>query len=268
MSDPRQRQWSNREITIWAAPFLFAAISVSNAYGQYGNLPQWPLPGDAAVVARDEFKKELRLDWIPIRNDPSHVSLEKFPGQLTITTQRGSIHEREETDPLSLGTLAKNIFVIENPLPSGADFVITTKVIGFKPDTRWQQAGLIVYNDDDNYLKWSYEFGGSGSRARLRLCILTETDARSLVSFHKAPENADNLWLRLTKRDKGYQFSYSLDGEKFELTDLRGWGDGKPTYLGIIAKNGGNKEAAEIDARFDFFELQTSKAIASELTDE
>lgn len=264
MCDPKLRLRSRTVLKTSLTLILLAVFWTSNAQAQYGELPQWPLPDDYVIVARDEFNEEFQLDWIPIRHAPSHASLEKFPGQLTITTQRGSIHQREETDPLSRGTLAKNIYVIENPLPNGGDFVMTTKVIGFKPNMRYQQAGLIVYNDDDNYVKWDYEFGGPESSAKLRFCILTEIDADSAVSVHRVPENADNVWLRITKRGKGYQFTYSINGEKFEFVDLRGWGDGKPTYLGIIAKNGGVKEAAEIDARFDFFEIQTSKAMAAE----
>jgi hypothetical protein len=64
-------------------------------------------------VALDTFDGKFLLNWQPVRSDPSHVSLSKFPGQLTITTQRGSIFENHvaRNEPA-----AKNIFVIDNPL--------------------------------------------------------------------------------------------------------------------------------------------------------
>jgi hypothetical protein len=34
------------------------------------------------------------------------------------------------------------------------------------------------------------------------------------------------------------------------------WGDGHPKRIGLLAKNGGNKEAPEVDAAFEYFELK------------
>jgi len=47
------------------------------------------------LLAYDEFDGKLGLKWKPVRPAPSHVSLKKAPGALTITTQRGSIHGEE-----------------------------------------------------------------------------------------------------------------------------------------------------------------------------
>ena len=113
-----------------------------------------------------------------MRPDPSHISLTKTPGALTITTQRGSIHGEETKDEFGGGVQAKNLYVIDNPLAPGGDFVATTCVSGFTPETTFQQAGLIIYNDDDNYLKFGYEFNaGSAILGEAKaFCILTESD--------------------------------------------------------------------------------------------
>ncbi|HKM83952.1 MAG TPA: DUF1349 domain-containing protein, partial [Candidatus Acidoferrum sp.] len=140
------------------------------------------------LLAYDGFDGKLGLNWKPVRPDPSHVSLKKTPGALTITTQRGSIHGEETKDAFGEGIKAKNIYVIDNPLAPGGDFVVTTCVSGFTPETNYQQAGLIIYNDDDNYLKFGYEYNWpkQGGQA---FCILTETDAKS--DFHYLdPENS------------------------------------------------------------------------------
>jgi hypothetical protein len=34
-------------------------------------------------------------------------------------------------------------------------------------------------------------------------------------------------------------------------------GDGSPKRIGLVAKNGGNKDAGEMDANFEFFELKS-----------
>src|SRR5208283_613233 len=56
--------------------------------------PADPLP----VVAFDGFQGKLSLPWKPVRHDPTHVSLKRHPGKLTIITQRGSIHGDEKID--------------------------------------------------------------------------------------------------------------------------------------------------------------------------
>jgi RNA polymerase sigma factor (sigma-70 family) len=110
-------------------------------------------------LAFDGFDGRFGLNWKPIRPDPTHYSLAKNPGRLTITTQRGSIHGPNLPAGKKPGEgLTKNIFVIDNPLARNADFIVTTLVVHFKPAKPYQQAGLILYNDDDHYLKWTYEF--------------------------------------------------------------------------------------------------------------
>ena len=45
-------------------------------------------------------------------------------------------------------------------------------------------------------------------------------------------------------------------GKSFQSHGEVEWGDGSPKHIGILAKNGGNKEASELDANFEFFELR------------
>src|SRR5262249_1022765 len=89
-------------------------------------------------VAFDGFDGQLRLNWQPRRHDPTHVSLKKHPGKLTIVTQKGTIHAQAEKNEAN--GYAKNIFVIDNPLAKNADFVVTTCVVDFKPEASYHQA--------------------------------------------------------------------------------------------------------------------------------
>ncbi len=207
-------------------------------------------------LAHDGFDGKLGLNWKPVRPDASHVSLSKTPSALTITTQRGSIHGEETKDEFGGGIQAKNLYVIDNPLAHGGDFVATTCVSGFTPEMTYQQAGLIIYNDDDNYLKFGYEYNwpNNGGQA---FCILTETNAKS--DFHYVDNEHSGLkryWVRLTKRGNRYEFATSTDGKTFPVHGEVEWGDGSPKQVGILAKNGGNKDASELDAAFEFFDLR------------
>jgi len=199
------------------------------------------------------------MSWKVIRADPTHVSLKKVPGSLVITTQRGTIHGKEKVDALSEGTQAKNIHLIDLPFSKEADWVATTCVTGLTPETTYHQAGLIVYTDDDNYFKWTYEFNwrkGGGQTFH----VVAETDE---VTAHDQPKKSESrlkrYWLRLTKKGKQYDYSWSSDGEKWTQAGEKAWGDGQPKRVGLIAKNGGNKNAKELNTALQFFEVRVGR---------
>jgi hypothetical protein len=42
----------------------------------------------------------------------------------------------------------------------------------------------------------------------------------------------------------------------FTVSGAVEWGDGSPKHIGMLAKNGGNKDAGELDVAFEFFEFR------------
>ena len=205
---------------------------------------------------RDDFDKEPALQWEPVRHDPTHVSLDKHPGKLTLVTQSGTIYANETSDRLSPGTQAKNLYVIPNPAPEGGDFVIATRVVSFTPKTSWQQAGLLVYNDDDNYLKCDLEFNG-GAPSGILAAFVRETERKPDFIVVRPKKKGNTFWLRVTKRGKLYEYAYSADGESYTVVGEKLWGDGSPKSVGLFAKNGLTPVAGDIDAQFDFFEARS-----------
>jgi uncharacterized protein (TIGR03067 family) len=193
---------------------------------------------------RDDFDSQLTLDWETIRPDPTHVSLKSNPGKLTITTQYGSIHKAPTT--------AKNLFLID--LPNGIDdFVVTTCIENFLPEEAWQQAGLLIYDDDDNYIKWGRECSHYGYAV---LNIGRETEQIAKGINYPVEVSKDRFWLRISKRGNLYQCAASLDGKTFTTYGVMPWGDGSPKKVGLLAKNGNGTSEGEIEAQFDFFELR------------
>lgn len=226
--------------TSFALALLAAAIAVSA-----------PAPKADPNVRVDDFDGKFALDWKVIRPDAESVSLKKTPGSLVITTGIGSIHGKEAE-----GTRARNIHLVEIPFPKDTDWQATTVVSGFKIATHWHQAGLIVYGDDDNYVKWTYEHNwraGGGETFHL----VAETDGEPV---HDQPEKSESgltrFHLRLTKRGGEYEYAWSKDGKDWTSAGSKKWGDGNPKRVGLIAKNGGNPAAANIDAAFESFELK------------
>ncbi len=206
---------------------------------------------EATFRLRDEFNEKLGLEWKIIRPDPTHVSFDKNPGKLTITTQTGSIHLNETER--NARTPAKNLYVVPNPAADGGGFVLTTCIESFQPNQVSHQAGLLVYDDDDNYLKWVIEWYWT----RCTFNLLRETDQQSNYEIRPDVPDAKRVWLRLIKRGNLYERSYSTDGEEFIPVAEREWCADVPKWVGILAKNGSNADASEIDAAFDFFEARS-----------
>jgi len=254
----------NRLLTPGTAAAAALAAGLALAIGAFlartESILAAPSPDDSKAdkfrfLAHDNFDGKLRLDWQPVRHDSDHVSLTKHPGKLTITTQRGTIHgdEKAAGEPS-----AKNLFVLPNPLAKDTDFVLTTCVVDFMPTEKYQQAGLICYDDDDNYVKWDYEYSyvKGGSRA---FALVRETKAKPEHDHFEAADDLKRVWLRLTRRGKNYECATSIDGKEFVVHGEKEWG-GAPRMLGILAKNGGLEGVTEIDACFDFFELRAPSA--------
>jgi len=200
---------------------------------------------DQAVRFYDGFDGRLALNWEPARPDPTHVSLTKNPGKLTITTQYGSIYQ-------SLGPSAKNLYLIRNPMAEGGDFVLTTCIESFKPITPYQQAGLLIYDDDDNYLKCDIERG----RTDVRFVFVRETNGEPTSDIDQSEVEQQRLWIRIIKRGKTYERVYSTDGREFVSAGKQEWGNGAPKRIGLVAKNG-TTGANDMDAVFDFFEVRS-----------
>ncbi|NQT83664.1 tetratricopeptide repeat protein [bacterium] len=222
-----------------------------------------PTPQSPNTLAFDDFDGGLTLDWKIAHPDPSHISLSKNSGTLTIATQSGDMHSHH--------TDYRNVLFIDCPVKAGGDFQLTTCLSSFSPEADWNKAGLICYNGDDDYLLFGLEWisfnGGPMFNVR------AETGGAPAVVSIYAVDISEKLWLQVTKRRNRYTFSTSDDGKTFTSRDWpvnyvtgqfhRGmaWGDGSVQQVGLFAMNGSPSSAPEVDASFDFFEV---RSLASE----
>jgi RNA polymerase sigma factor (sigma-70 family) len=216
-------------------------------------------PVTFSFLAREPFAGRLRLNWKVVRPDDKYVSLTRNKGKLTITTQRGTIHadETARKEPK-----AKNLYLIDNPLADDTSFVVTTRISGFTPKQRYQQAALICYDDDDNYVKFAYEFNWKKDAGQT-FDLVRETKAVSQQDHVEAPAGIKTLWLRLTRRKDLYEYATSTNGRDFEVHGERSWQDRAPAKIGILAKNGGIAGVPEVDVCFELFELRAPAPAAA-----
>lgn len=232
--------WNAAQTRSWIVGFV-AAVATCGATAKLA-------AADGELLALDGFDETTQLEWEFVRHDATKVSLTSNPGKLTITTEMGSLGGNQAARGLPA---SKNLCMIDNPVPDGGDFVVTTCIESFKPTLKWQQAGILIYNDDDNYLKNDMEFSGTAVRFK----FIREWEQAQLIATDMSAPKSERTWIRIVKRGSLYERLYSTDGKTFRSGGENSWGDGKPARIGLIAQNGPTNVPG-IEAKFDSFEVR------------
>ena len=196
------------------------------------------------LVFRDSFESELQKGWSIFNEDPTHYSLVKRTGSLTVTTQSGGIYAGARN--------ARNLFLLENPLTTDEDFEILISLSSFTPVAEFQQAGLLCFDDPDNYVKACYLFSRRYGGPSLH--IMSETQGRPAGKGIPFAQN-DKLWLRLSKTNSTFALSTSTNGKDFEESLSLVWRS-TVKHVGLFAKNSNVASPPATDAVFEFFELR------------
>lgn len=203
-----------------------------------------PVFETCAAAGSDEFDDGLGSDGLgevwdrTVREDLARH--EVTGGALTIPTYEGGV----AAAPL-----------LQQALPEGA-WQVTTKV-SIDPTQNYQQAGLLLYTADGDYVKLDM---GKAKPGRV-----VELVSAGTPSFTTQQRYSDSeVWLRLTSDGKQIEGSVSGDGVTFDrigsLFSAEA-SDGAPrfTHVGPFAFRGA-ATAAEITASFDWFRFSPSTA--------
>jgi PKD repeat protein/plastocyanin len=218
----------SRDGTTWSPAGTVANPMASPSFGLYAFGPQAEGVGD--TVAFDYFTLDGEDPTEPcecetggsgdefaggsldttkfnkiVRDDPTAYSVNG--GQLQVTTKNGDIY----TTP---NAATAGPFFLQSADHAGADWVIETKVDARQLSNGYEQAGLMAYKDDDNYVKWdviSDQDTTSINRLELRSEVggVIQNPQPQLTPL---PANNGDVWLRLTKTGTAYKGEYSFDG--------------------------------------------------------
>ena len=156
---------------------------------------------------------------------------------LTITTERGAF-SNPEAQP-------KNVFM----LPAAGDWVVQSKAkFNPTPAESNQQAGLIIYEDDSNYIRFVYERPTSGSSNVLRVYNVangaqTQSNSATLASLTE-------LYFQIVKQGERYTFMYSQDGVNWTTFGTSITAQYALPQIGLFANNG-DTEAAPINVTYE-----------------
>ena len=160
------------------------------------------------VDPSDEFTGDAldKCRWNAIvREDPATYRV--TDGALRIDVPNGDIYTANNTGPTN--------FILQNA-PSG-DWTMETKVDGSLLNEQYQQAGLLVYGDDDNYLKLDFIVdNAAGQPVSRRIEFRSEIGAAVQNPQPQVTNLTSAVWhLRLARAGNTYTASYSADGTEW-----------------------------------------------------
>jgi arabinan endo-1,5-alpha-L-arabinosidase len=213
-------------------------------------------PGPLLPAYSQDFTgTALGSQWSWVREDTANWSLTSDPGTLTIDAVNGDLYETFNT--------AQNILVEKAP---PGDFVAQTKLT-LRPDQNYEQAGLLLYQDDDHYFRlvgesnsgvdeteWAKEtdvtspYAGfsCGSGYPADTCPVYGSSFLEVPGFSPAAKAAGGDgtwdWLRIVRRGNTITPYTSIDGHHWEpgaTYDLTGFDRSKPIDIGLEAITAG-----------------------------
>ena len=213
----------------------------------------------------DEFSSSnLAEHWEWVRHQQDSVYLDRGREEITIQAETGDI-EGGDND-------AKNLLLQS----ANSDWTAETKIAFSRtPAYLGEQAGVVAFSDDDNFVKVVCKFSRGGFMGMTqipRFEIITETGGSGSTIASVLASDAlgdDNIFfLRLRKEGSRYTAYYSSDGEHF--TDL-GTTDIilKDVRVGLMAVKGqkpsprfslfdqGNGPDHDFSSSFDYFRIES-----------
>lgn len=211
----------------------------------------------------DEFNATPSSAWTVLNENKANYTIEN--GALAITTEAGDITAANNN--------AANVFLQS----ANSDWTIDTKVTcSSAPAMPAQNAGIVAYQDDDNFVKFvvSAQMGRRGGAAPsgTSLTILSEDRGNTKATVNARAEGVENnvVWLRLQKKGTTYTAFYSADGKNYteagqveaELKDIQA---GLIACDGVMPSFGGFRmpaqapaQAKPMKASFEMFKIVSS----------
>jgi beta-glucosidase len=217
----------------------------------------------------DEFNgTSIGSQWKWLRENQVNHSLSTKSGSLTLTSEAGDVSEGSNS--------AKNILLQS----ANNDWTIETKLVCSRTPSQPENAGILAYQDDDNFVKLMFRAVIKTTRqtqlqpGTIDLLVEENGIAKSVASFNlRSQVTGDNgLILKLEKKGGKYTASYSADGEAFKVLGS----DNallKDIKVGLIACDGvitqsmtstyyfdssTTKPDTKFDVSFDYFHITNS----------
>jgi beta-xylosidase len=200
-----------------------------------------PTPTPDPRYFRDDFNATLDAGWSWVREDPENWSLAALPGSLQINVAGGYV--AAHTNP--------NLLL--RPAPEG-NFQIETQIT-FRPTRNYQFAGLIVYENDSNFIQAGRAYCSSIGCAGAGLYMNNyENGVMVKPEFGQPFGDIDPLLLRLSRKADTYTFEASTDGKVWFIIGSH-TSEMNPLQVGLVT--GQRLRGENLPATFEYFEVRS-----------
>lgn len=183
----------------------------------------------------------LNTDWTWVRKNAAHYTLYDRVGFLRIATAGQELWGG--------GGNTENILLRSQP---SVDWDARVRLY-FEPGSNYQQAGLILYKDDDNYVKVVYGHDSNYPNGTA-VEFTSEIGPVPTINQEKTGANSSYIYLRLVKSRSTYTGYWSLDGITWSQTGQFSDNDTDPSLssarIGLLAQG-----TAGGYADFDWFDV-------------
>ena len=225
--------------------FAFLIFTIKSTASQADRLNY-----DLTSNNEDFSSDQLSPFWSWVNEDITHWSLTQRSGYLRIITQQGDLMESQND--------AHNILLQSAPV---GDFEIQTKV-DLDPTENYQQAGLVVYQDDDNYIKIVRIFSNGGTY----VAAANEVNQSFSHTYIEVSPSLTTTHFRIIKQGVTYTCYYSEDGHGWVQVEQYSQNI-QNIQFGLMAVNAW-PYPSEIPADFDYFHVSGGFSISGHVTDE
>jgi hypothetical protein len=183
-----------------------------------------------------------------VRENPSFYSLTERPGFFRLKTQKQSLNSYPQTEPST-----ENVLLAVCP---DKDFIVDT-FLEFHPTEEYHQAGLVVYHDDDHFVKFVSAINRGLPQPRF-FQFFSQNGPD--VAYTNAAATLDQVYLRIERVGEIYAAYYSSDGETYILVDALTNPLEAPS-AGFIGENGSIGTTNPALADYDHLTISTRFAI-------
>jgi hypothetical protein len=183
-----------------------------------------------------------------VRENPSFYSLTERPGFFRLKTQKQSLNSYPQTEPST-----ENILL--SACPDG-DFIVDA-FLEFQPTAEYHQAGLVVYHDDDHFIKLVSAI--NRGLAQPRFFQFFSQDGPD-VAYKNAAATLNQVYLRIERVGETYAGYYSSDGENYILVAALTNPLESPS-VGFIGENGSIGTTNPAIADYDYLRVTLRFAI-------
>lgn len=207
-----------------------------NATAVDWNVP-WPTPW------RDEFDGSLAGEWYWVNENQDKWNLTENPGFLRIYTS-------------NLGTGDENLLL--RPVAQG-DFAIETRLF-FTPDTNYQFAGLVIWQDNANFLQFGRAYCDlehcAGNAIYFDNVVNDGIGGENFATQVDNPFDPNEAYLRLERRGNMVRALYSHEGITWTEFGTH-WiaDDFQVNAVGLTSAQDLYTPDRDVPADFDYFEL-------------